>query len=597
MGNQGVNVHQLDGKSIFDTFSSGAQRVIDNQEDLNSINVFPVPDGDTGTNLAATLSHIMGSTLVSDSVGETVGSMSDAAIAGARGNSGAIFAQFLSGLSESVSFAAMVSMESFAQAVRNARNRAYAAIRNPQEGTILSVISAWSHSLIETARDSRTFLELFDRTLPAVEQALRRTPEQLPILKISGVVDAGAQGFYHFVRGARDFLQTGKKPRLEAQRIVNLDSAHNVPASEESISHRYCTEVMLRLDRGSLSQVKAEVEPLGDSLIVVNAGNKVRVHIHTDRPADLVALLRTRGGVLQQKADDMREQFQTVHRRKHTIAILTDSACDLPQEVLDEHQIHVVPMRILAGGTEYIDRVTITSAQLARMQRTARPYPSTSQPPAADLHNAYAWLSRHYESVVAIHLSGKMSGTYEASRREAEKISGTRITVIDSRHLSGSLGLLVLRAAEALASGADHDALVQLIEASIRKAKILVSVRTLDFMVKGGRVSPLKGILAKLMNLKPIVSVDSEGNSLLHGRAFSARANIEKILRMVAEEHRSYPLHSYAVVYSGEPESARQFASRLTGIIGKDPLYIMEISPVVSLNAGPGAVCVVTMRG
>ena len=596
MGSQGGNVHLLDGKSIFDTFSSGAQHVIDNQEDLNRINVFPVPDGDTGTNLAATLSHIMGSTLVSDSAGETVGSMSDAAIVGARGNSGAIFAQFLSGLSESVNSAAKISMESFAQAVMNARNRAYAAISNPQEGTILSVISEWSRSLIENARGSRTFLELFDRTLPAVEQSLRRTPEQLPVLKRSGVVDAGAQGFYHFVRGARDFLLTGKKPRIEAQGIVSFDSAHNAPASEESISHRYCMEVMLRLDRGSAAQVKTEAEPLGDSLIVVNAGNKVRVHIHTDRPADLVALLRTRGGILQQKADDMREQLQTVHRRKHTVAILTDSACDLPQEVLDEHQIHVVPLRILAGGTEYIDRVTITSAQLARMQRTVRPYPSTSQPPAADLHNAYAWLSRHYESVVAIHLSGKMSGTYEASRREAEKIPGKRITVIDSRHLSGSLGLLVLRAAEALASGADHAALVHLIEASIPKAKILVSVRTLDFMVKGGRVSPLKGILAKLMNLKPIVSVDSEGNSLLYGRAFSTRANIEKILRIVAEEHRSYPLRSFAVVYSGGPQAARRFAFRLAGIIGKDPLHIMEISPVVSLNAGPGAVCVATMR-
>jgi hypothetical protein len=398
------------------------------------------------------------------------------------------------------------------------------------------------------------------------------------------------------VRGARDFLLTGKKPRLEAPKILDLDSAHDVPASEESISHRYCTEVMLRLDRGSPEELRAELEPLGDSLIVVNAGNKVRVHIHTDRPADLVALLRARGGILQQKADDMREQFQTVHRRKHAIALLTDSSCDLPREVLDAHQIHVVPLRILSGGAEYIDRVTITPAQLTRMQKSARPYPSTSQPPAADLHHAYAWLSRHYESVIAIHVSGKMSGTYAASRREAEKIPGKRITVIDSRHLSGSLGLLVLRAAEAISSGTGHDAVVSLIEASIPKANILVSVRTLDYMVRGGRVSPLKGILAKLMNLKPIVSVDADGNSLLYGKAFSTRANIEKILRMIAEDHRAHPLHSYAVVHAGVPEAARQFASRLKDIIGKDPLYIMEISPVVSLNAGPGAISVVTMR-
>jgi DegV family protein with EDD domain len=187
-------------------------------------------------------------------------------------------------------------------------------------------------------------------------------------------------------------------------------------------------------------------------------------------------------------------------------------------------------------------------------------------------------------------------GTFAASAREALKITGKRITVIDSRHLSGSLGLLVLRAAEAISSGTGHDAVVSLIEASIPKANILVSVRTLDYMVRGGRVSPLKGILAKLMNLKPIVSVDADGNSLLYGKAFSTRANIEKILRMIAEDHRAHPLHSYAVVHAGVPEAARQFASRLKDIIGKDPLYIMEISPVVSLNAGPGAISVVTMR-
>jgi DegV family protein with EDD domain len=593
---QGVGLDELDGKRIFDAFSSGAQLVIDNQEHLNRINVFPVPDGDTGTNLAATLSHIIGSTRVTDSIGETVVSMSDAAIVGARGNSGAIFAQFLSGLSEGVSFKAMVTLESFALAVLNARNRAYEAISNPKEGTILSVISEWSRSLLQHARDSRTFHELFDRTLPAVEESLRRTPEQLPVLKRAGVVDAGAQGFYHFVRGARDFFLTGKKPLGETLATLDLDSAHDVPASEESITHRYCAEVMLRLERGSAAELRPELEPLGDSLIIVSAGQKARVHIHTDRPADLVALLGARGGILQQKADDMRMQFATVHRRKHSIALLTDSACDLPQKVLDEHQIHVVPLRILAGGTEYIDRVTITPAQLERLQRSAHPYPSTSQPPAAEIHHAYAWLSRHYDSVIAIHISGKMSGTCAASRREAEKIPGARITVIDSRHLSGSLGLLVLRAAEAISSGAGHNEVVQTIESSIHKANILVSVRTLDYMVRGGRVSPLKGMLAKLMNLKPIVSVDAEGSSLLHGQAFSTRANLGKILGMVAGEHRAHPLRCYAVIHAGAPEAARQFASRLKEIIGRDPLFIMEISPVIRLNAGPGAVSVVTMQ-
>ncbi len=586
----------LDGRRIFDAFNSGARQVIDHQDHLNRINVFPVPDGDTGTNLAATLSHTMGSTRVTDSVGDTIVSMSDAAIIGARGNSGAIFAQFLSGLSEALHQSPIATLDLFAHAVRNARARAYQAISHPREGTILSVISDWSRSLVEHARESRTFHELFDRTLPAVEESLRRTPDQLAVLKQSGVVDAGAQGFYHFVRGARDYLVTGKAPSSQDSRVLDLDAAHDVPASEEGIAFRYCTEVMLSLEKKGLEGLRAEIEPLGDSLIVVNAGQKARVHLHTDRPADLVEALRRRGRILAQKADDMRLQFQTVHRRKHPIALVTDSSCDLPQEVLDEHQVHVVPMRILFGDDQYIDRVTITPEGFARRQRNARRYPTTSQPPSAELHHMFAWLSSHYESVIAVHLSGRMSGTFAASTREAAKVPGARITVIDSRHLSGSLGLIVLRAAEAIADGAGHDEVARLIESSISKARILVSVKTLDYMVRGGRVSPLRGMLGKLANLKPIVSVDAEGKSLLFGKAFSVRANIEKILSMVDEEYAAHRMRAYAVVHARVPEAARQLAARLKGITGTDPLYVMEISPVVSLNSGPGALSVVTMR-
>lgn len=592
----GGDVDSLDGRRIFDAFNSGARQVIDHQDHLNRINVFPVPDGDTGTNLAATLSHTMGSTRVTDSVGDTIVSMSDAAIIGARGNSGAIFAQFLSGLGEVLDQSPIVTLELFAHAVRNARDRAYQAISNPREGTILSVISAWSRSLVEHARESRTFHELFDRTLPVVEESLRRTPDQLAVLKQSGVVDAGAQGFYHFVRGARDYLFTGKAPSSSDSPVPDLDASHDVPASEETITFRYCTEVMLSLEKKGTDGLAAEIEPLGDSLIVVTAGGKARVHLHTDRPAEVVEALRRRGRILAQKAEDMRAQFQTVHRRKYPIALVTDSSCDLPQEILDEHQVHVAAMRIIFGDAEYIDRVTITPEGFARRQKDARPYPTTSQPPSAELHHLFAWLASHYESVIAVHISGAMSGTFAASAREAAKISGARITVIDSRHLSGSLGLIVLRAAEAIAAGAGHDEVVRLIETSISKARILVSVKTLDYMVRGGRVSPLRGILGKLANLKPIVSVDDEGKSLLYGKAFSVRANVEKILSMVAEDHAAHRIRAYAIVHAGAPEGARQFAARLKDVTGMDPRYVMEISPVVSLNSGPGALSVVTMQ-
>ena len=589
-------MEHLDGRSFFDAFSSGAREVIDNQEGLNRINVFPVPDGDTGTNLAATLSHILGSTRVSDSAGDTADSMSSAAIAGARGNSGAIFAQFLCGLSEGFGRGAVVTLEHFARAVATARDRAYEALSAPHEGTILSTISGWSRSLAEHVINARTFHELFDRSLPDVELSVRRTPEQLDVLKRSGVVDAGAQGFYHFVRGARDFLRTGQSPadRPTDAPSVDLEAPHDIPGPSVALTFRYCTEVLADLD-GGIEDLRPALAALGDSLIVVHAGSRVRVHVHTDRPDEVVELLRARGRVRQQKADDMREQYETVHHRRYPVALVTDSACDLPRAILDEHQVHVIPLRILFGDIEYLDRVTLTPERFGTLQRTARPYPSTSQPPAADLHRTFAWLARHYESIIAVHTSGKLSGTFAASAREAARVTGRKITVIDSRNLSGSLGLVVLAAAEAIAEGRSHDEVVAGIEAAIPRARILVSVRTLDYMVRGGRVSPLKGLLATLLNLKPIVSLDAEGRSVLFGKAFSVRANLSKILAMVAADHRARPLRSWAVVHSGVPDAARAFADRVRAVVGSVPRYVMEISPVVSLNSGPGAIAVVTL--
>ncbi len=588
-------MEKLNGHQLFDAFYSGACEVIGQQDHLNSINVFPVPDGDTGTNLAVTLHHIMETTEVSESIGDTLASMSDAAITGARGNSGAIFAQFLSGLSEDLRQKAHATLEHFTQAVEHARSRAYRAMSEPKEGTILSVISDWAQSLRANLGGAVSFRELFQRSLAAAETSMQRTMEKLEVLRLAGVVDAGALGFYGFIQGASDFLATGRRAAIREPKVGGVEQKHERPVSADEIRHRYCTEAILKADAIDAEALRKDLEEFGDSLIVAGGGQKVRVHIHTSRPAAFFERLRRHGRLVQQKVDDMVEQFDAVHRRTYPIALVTDSACDLPREILDAYQIHVVPLSILVDGVEYLDGLTVSPQELHGMVRTAKRHPTTSQPPAAAFNRLYSYLSSHYDSIIAIHLSAKLSGTWEVSRREAERLPDKKITVIDSRHLSGSLGLIVLRAAEEIAAGKSHEEVAAAVESFLPRADNLVSVKTLAHMVKGGRVSPLQGLAAKILNMKPIVSVDREGKSVLYGKAFSTRANIKKILKMVADRHRERPLRSYAVVHAKAPERAEQLAQRLREIVGKDPLYIMEISPIVSLNAGPGALSVVTM--
>ncbi len=586
----------LNGHQLFDAFYSGACTVIGQQDHLNAINVFPVPDGDTGTNLAVTLSHIVETAAVSESIGDTLASMSDAALTGARGNSGAIFAQFLGGLAEDLRQRAHVTLEHFTQAVEHARARAYRAMSEPREGTILSVITDWARSLRENLGRAASFRELFQRAMPAAEASLAGTTARLEVLRRAGVVDAGALGFCGFIRGIADYLATGVRSTACPPREVELEERHEDPVAEAAeVRFRYCSEAVLKARLIDEDRLRRELSGFGDSLIVAGGSGTVRIHIHTDTPAALFEKLRGFGELSQQKVDDMRRQFEVAHARRHPIALVTDSACDLPREVLDEHQVHVVPLSILADGAEYLDGLTLSPPELARLVATARRHPTTSQPPAVAFRRLYAYLASHYESIIAIHLSAKLSGTWEVSRREAERISGKKITVIDSRHLSGSLGLVVLRAAREIAAGRSHDEVVAAVQESLPRARNLVSVKTLSHMVRGGRVSPLAGFAAKILNLKPIVSVDGEGRSVLYGKAFSTRSTIRRILQMVATRHREAPVGGFAVVHARAPERAGELARQVSRIVGREPEYVMEISPIVSLNAGPGALSVVTM--
>ena len=168
--------------------------------------------------------------------------------------------------------------------------------------------------------------------------------------------------------------------------------------------------------------------------------------------------------------------------------------------------------------------------------------------------------------------------------------------MLDSRHLSGSLGLIVLRTARAIEQGLDHEQIVERARDWIAGVRIFVSVKTLAYMVRGGRVSPMKGLLARLLHLKPIVSVDGEGNSILLAKAFSQRGNVRQVLRRVAEIAGRERLWKTAVLHAHDAPAAADYARRLERATGRKPAFIMDISPVVGLNAGLGAVAVALMR-
>lgn len=591
---------RLTGKAYYYAFLAGAKKILENQRELNRINVFPVPDADTGSNLASTVRAIIERVRPHRSYKVTSKAIAAAALEGARGNSGVIFAQFLYGISADCRDSHEVSLAHFGQSVRKAVRYMYEAIAEPAEGTMITVLRKWAESVASPKEESESFIKVLTRAQGRAVEALQETRHRLEAMRRANVVDAGSKGMVLFLEGVIDFLAKPSHKKILSIKREAAEIEHVVEVPSGPVNRRYCTEGLIKPRPGSASsgldkeELKRAIAGFGDSLVIAGSRDALRFHVHTDAPAELFYTIRDFGTIAFQKADDMLRQYESAHARKWPIALVTDSCCDLPPDVLDRFQVHVVPLQVSFGDSPYLDKVTITPDQFYMMLDERQEFPKTAQPSPPIFESLYASLAGHYDSIIALHLSKKLSGTYSTSLAAARRVSeqtGKKITVIDSRTLSGSLGLLVLRIARLIEQGSSHDQAVAEAEKMLPKAKILVGVRTLKYMVRGGRVSPMAGAVARLLSLKPIVSLDETGESKMFDKAFSQRGILRKILRRLRAAGTGR-VREYCILHAHNPADALAYASEVETALGRKPAFTMDISPAIGTNAGVGAVAV-----
>lgn len=590
-----MKISYLNGTRLYNAFIAGGHAVIRDQDHLNRINVFPVPDADTGTNLASTLRSITESVAPVRSLRETLRAMADTALTSARGNSGIIFAQFMAGISREIESEKKLTTRHFGEAVRSAARHAYSAMASPQEGTMLTVMRDWADAVYLQRKRMDDFTELLSYSLGVARRSLRDTPRKLAVLAKAGVVDAGAQGFVDFLEGIAQFIRRGRLGRLPEAPIPDLKPAEHVFTENGGIEERFCTEALLGGTGLDLKEIMKVIRSFGSSAIVAGGENKARVHVHTNSPGPLFTRLKIMGDILQIKADDMLRQFQAGRERLSEIALVTDSACDLPPEIFDRHQIHFIPFTITFKDSQFLDKLTLPAEEFYDRLEKEPTLPRSSQPSPGAIRNAYAFLSSHYRHVIAVHISGKLSGMLRLAEQTAKDMGDCSIRVFDSRQLTAAQGLVVLRIAESIRRGRPFDEIIEKAPDWIGATRILVDVQTLKYMVRGGRVSPLKGALAKALNLKPIISLDREGKAVGYGKSFSRRGNLKKILGRVERLSRGRKVWNYALVHARNPERAAVYAERLTALLGRPPLYIMPLSPVVGVHNGIGAVGIALM--
>ena len=307
-------IAQIDGNMLKNMIISGANNIANHKKEINDLNVFPVPDGDTGTNMSLTMSAAIKelNNVTSNSAQEVSQKIANALLRGARGNSGVILSLIFRGFAKAMVGVEQASPSDFAKGLRLGVEMAYKAVMKPTEGTILTVARLSSDHAIEVAAGSADVIEVLKETIARGQVALDDTPNLLPVLKAANVVDAGGKGLLTIYEGALSYLMTGEMIENLGAQNEEADapkSADFAALNTEDIRFQYCTEfIVMREGAKDAQKLRNFLEKLGDSVVLVDDEEIIKVHVHTNNPGKALEEALTFGSLTSMKIENMKEQ-------------------------------------------------------------------------------------------------------------------------------------------------------------------------------------------------------------------------------------------------------------------------------------------------
>jgi DegV family protein with EDD domain len=327
--------------------------------------------------------------------------------------------------------------------------------------------------------------------------------------------------------------------------------------------------------------------------VIAGGGSRLRVHIHTNEPRRLMAALAEVGTVERTKIDDM--VLQQLAAREATLALVTDSSCDMPEASSHAIGLVRVPFAISFGEEEFLDGVDITPPQFYRRLATTKEVPRTSQPAVGDFRATFRRLLENHEGVISLHVSAGLSGTYQAALAAARQVDGDRIRVVDTCQVSVGLGLVAEAVGEAIAAGRSLDEAAAIAKAVSREVKLFASFATLDLAVRGGRLSASQARVATVFGLNPLLTVGEDGKAAKAGVCFGFAASLRGIVKRVGSWADGRPVR-LMVTHASAVGAAEYVAERLCSRFGVTDIPIVDLTAVLACHVGPGAVAVAVRR-
>jgi len=305
-------IQYIDGKKFRDMFVSGANNLQNHKDLVDKLNVFPVPDGETGTNMSLTISYAIKelSKVENDDITDIGKALSKGSLMGARGNSGVILSQIIRGIAKSIEAKENLNVVDLANALKNGSDTAYKAVIKPIEGTILTVVRESGEYAVKVAKPDMDMIEFLELVVKKANESLNKTPELLKALKEAGVVDSGGKGLVLIYEGMLSSLKGSNIESIEGGTSSNVEVNVEQNISSEDIKFQYCTEFILESDKIDDLAVREMYMKFGDSLAVVGDEGVIKVHVHTNDPGLAIQEALKYGQLLTIKIENMKLQHE-----------------------------------------------------------------------------------------------------------------------------------------------------------------------------------------------------------------------------------------------------------------------------------------------
>jgi len=569
------------------------ERIERDKDQINKINVFPVPDQDTGNNLSATLKGIKEQIEDRDfsSIEELSDSVLEGALAGAQGNAGIIYTGFLAGFFPALDNNSSANAEKLAFAFKKGAERARESIQNPKPGTILDVVEAFASAFEEGAKKEKDIIKIFYQALEEADKALEQTPDKMELLKKAGVVDAGGLGFLMILETYLDILQeqgdiTSLKPssakeEIKPRRFIQI------------ISNRYEVVALINNVAENEKSIKEKLKGLGDCLDIIQIGNKTKIHIHTDSPYEVRDALKNLGDTESMKIQDMaREVIGEKSIENVSIGLVIDERAGLTQKIINHYDIEVVPFKITWPEGESLPGDTVCEKiKEAKKQGLTKKPKIESIAPEFFLESYKKQLEK-FENVLCIVSSSRLADNYRSALKAKDLLPSEqkeKVFVIDSKNISAGQSLLILEAIELIKEHFQAKEIAARLEKSIPKINVYAILENVNWWKKTDQwLKPKEKQIFSLAQMK-------DGKMIPIGKVKTknfAEVLFEKIDRSTARDIKKGKRIRAVIAHGDNPEQAEQLKSSLKKFKRADISFVTITDPVTSINACPESLIV-----